>query len=750
MSSVEYVVRDASGSARPGSFPEGDPSTIYVSFTKDVSLNLGTSDVASYQKHGNDLLVTLDNGQVLILSGYYDEASTGEKNLFLSQDGNIVEVVLEDGQDGNLFASYNGLESGGKWSEYDDLVFLDLGRVEPVLAPLAAPLLGGFGGLAAGGAAIAAVATSGGGGGNPITPTVDNPNATYEIGGTGDSDATVTGTGMPGSTVNVTIGTQTQTVTVDADGKWVAQFDPADLPGDGVYQVAVSVDDPDGKHFDLTGPTIDIDTTPPDLAVQSGTQTTGDIVNGAEHVSGTVITGTGEAGASVDVTINGTTHTTTVAADGTWSVTFATAEINAGEYDTGITIVTTDARGNAATFTDTLVVDTVAPPATLDTVEGDNIVNLAEASDGVVLSGTGEAGATISVVFQGVTQSTTVGANGQWSVNYASSDITHGTYDTSVDITSTDAAGNSYLSSSQVHIDTDQGLTLNAQVGGDYIINAAEQAAGVTLTGTSEPGASVVVTMGAVSHTVTTQSDGTWSVDFATNEIPTGTYDTTVTAVSTDAAGNVETTTSNVRVDTEIAVALDPTQAGDNIINAAEVAAGVNLTGTAEPGATVQVTMQGVTKTVTAAANGGWSATFSSTEIPAGEYDAPVSVTSSDLAGNTSTATGTVRVDTQTNVGINPNQAGGDDIVNAAEAAAGVTFTGTAEANSTVVVTVAGVSRTVSTGPTGAWSAVYGANTIPQGEYDTTISVTSTDAAGNTATDSRSMKVDTTPGTVAL
>ena len=270
------------------------------------------------------------------------------------------------------------------------------------------------------------------------------------------------------------------------------------------------------------------------------------------------------------------------------------------------------------------------------------------------------------------------------------------------------------------------------------------------MTGTSEPGASVVVTMGAVSHTVTTQSDGTWSVDFATNEIPTGTYDTTVTAVSTDAAGNVETTTSNVRVDTEIAVALDPTQAGDNIINAAEVAAGVNLTGTAEPGATVQVTMQGVTKTVTAAANGGWSATFSSTEIPAGEYDAPVSVTSSDLAGNTSTATGTVRVDTQTNVGINPNQAGGDDIVNAAEAAAGVTFTGTAEANSTVVVTVAGVSRTVSTGPTGAWSAVYGANTIPQGEYDTTISVTSTDAAGNTATDSRSMKVDTTPGTVAL
>jgi len=48
MSTVDYVVRDLTGNSRRGTFPEGEPSTIYVSYTKDVSLNINPDDVSSY------------------------------------------------------------------------------------------------------------------------------------------------------------------------------------------------------------------------------------------------------------------------------------------------------------------------------------------------------------------------------------------------------------------------------------------------------------------------------------------------------------------------------------------------------------------------------------------------------------------------------------------------------------------------------------------------------------------------------
>ncbi|MDJ0827186.1 MAG: Ig-like domain-containing protein [Rhodobacter sp.] len=759
MSTVGYVVRDTAGSARRGTFPEGDPSSIYVSYTKDVSLNLGQADIAGYQRLGSDLVITLDNGQVVVLNGYFDTAHTGAKGLFLSQQGEIVEVVLADGDGAAMVARYQAVEVGGeKWSPYDQLVFLDLAEVEPVVAPLVAPLASQLGGLLAGGAAIAGgLAVAGGGDGDGgggaktvIQPTVDDPDATHLIGGTVADSATVSGTGAPGSEVVVDIGGETQTVTVADDGTWVATFDTAGLPGDGIHEATVAVVDPDDNSFDLDGPTFDIDFTAPTVTVLSGTQSTGDLVNAAGHADGATITGTGEAGATVAVTIAGTTHTTTVADNGAWSVTFATAEIEAGEYTSEITLVTTDARGNSTTSTDVLVVDTVAPTADLDPVEGDDVVNAGEASDGVTLSGSGEAGAEIVVEFQGLTRTTTVGVDGTWSLDYSAAEIAPGTYDSTVTITTTDAAGNSSVSTHTVHIDTEQALTLNAEVGGDYVINAAEQSAGVTFTGTAEAGSIVVVTLGAVSHTVTADATGNWSADFAPGDIPTGSYDTTVTAVATDNAGNSETSTQSVRVDTEHSVALDNAQAGDNVISGAEAAAGVAITGTAEPGATVAVTMQGVTHTVTATDAGTFSAPFAPSEIPPGEYVADIQVSSTDTAGNTATARGSVRVDTETSVSIAPDHAGGDSIVNAAEAAAGVTFTGMAEPGASVAVTVAGVTHAATVDPSGAWSALFAAGTIPAGEYDTTVSVVSTDAVGNTATASSAVRVDTAAGEVAI
>ncbi|OUS35462.1 hypothetical protein A9Q94_12890 [Rhodobacterales bacterium 56_14_T64] len=563
MTTVGYIVRDMTGTKQHGNFAEGTPSTIDATHSKDISLNLSPSDVESYARRGQDLHITLANGESLILDGYYDTGATGGKNLFLSQEGDFIEVVLEDRASGMLFASYEPLDLTGKWSAYDDMVFLDIDRIEPVVAPLiAAPLLGGAGAAGAAGAAVlggAAVLSGGGGGG-------------------------------------------------------------------------------DGGGSDTTPPTVDI---------TSGTQSTGDIVNAAEHSGNPVITGTGEPGATVTLEINGTSRTTTVANDGSWSMAFDSSEILTGEYNTNIAVTTTDIAGNSATSTDVLVVDTVGPLIAVETVETDDVINAAEASDGVLLSGVGEAGASIEVTFQGETRTTTVAGDGSWSVSYAASTIAAGTYDSTVNVTSVDAVGNSSTYSHTVRVDTETAVTLDATQAGDGIINGAEHSAGVTLTGTAEAGATVVVTLGSTSHTVIADSSGNWSSGFSSSEIASGTYDASVSAVSTDLAGNTATTTGTVAIDTSTFASIDSSRAGgDNIVSMAESQAGVTLTGNAEPGSTVVVTVAGVSRTATVDSSGNWSAQFEAGSIADGQYDTTVSVTATDIAGNTYTTSEILSVDT--------------------------------------------------------------------------------------------------------
>lgn len=752
MSTVAYITRDMAGTTQHGNFSEGTPASIDAGPVKDLSLNLSPADVESYARRGSDLHITLANGQELVLENYYSFNATGGKNLFLSEEGEFIEVVLEDKAGGMLFATYEPLELAGKWSAYDELVFLDVDRIEPVVAPLAAPLFGGLGAAGAAAGVVGAAVVAGGGGGNGgdggngnVEPTVDNPDATFPISGSTTTPVEITGTGAPGSEVTVTIGTSTETTTVDDDGKWSVTFPVDSLPEDGDYSSVVRVVDPDDEEFELDGPDVVIDTTPPEAEITSGAVSTGDTVNGEEQAAGPVITGTGEPGATVSLEIDGATQTTTVAEDGTWSVTFAPEEIREGEYETEITITTTDDFGNSSTTTDTLAVDTVAPPVALDTVEGDDIINAAEASDGVVLSGTGEAGASILVEFQGATRTTTVGEDGTWSVNYGAAKITDGDYDSEVKITSADAHGNTTVETSTVRIDTTVNAGLDSgQAGGDDMINAAEAAAGVTLTGTADAGATVEVTFQGITRSVTAGEDGTWSVDFAASEIAAGEYDAPVSVTATDANGNTETVDGTLRVDTATEVAIDANQAGgDDIVNNSEANAGLTLTGTGEPGAAVSVTVEGVTREATVGDDGTWAAVFEAGALPAGEYDTTVSVTSTDTAGNTATATADLHVDTLVDPLTLDSGVEGDDVVNLTERSDGVTLTGTVEPGSTVVVQLGSATETATVDASGNWSVDFAAADIPEGSYDADVVVTATDAAGNTAEINDTLAIDT-------
>ncbi len=750
MSTVAFIARDASGTNQHGTSAEGSPSVISTSSAKDISLNLQPSDVESYSRRGTDLFVTLADGTVVELDGFYSTAGTGPKSLFLSDQGDFIEVVLEDKPSGMLFASYEPIDLSGKWSAYDDMVFLDVDRVEPVVAPLAAPFLGGLGGLGAAAAGAAVIAGGGGsGGGDAIVPTVNDADGTYEV-PEGDPDGvTISGTGEAGSDVEVTIGDVVVTTTVEDDGTWSVNIPTEDLPDDGVYETVVDVVAPDGTTYDdLDGPTIDIDTDAPTVIITEGTQSVGDIVSGDEQASGTVITGTGEAGASVTLEIDGETQTTTVAEDGTWSVTFTSTQISTGEYETDITITTTDAHGNSTVSTDVLEVDTETS-VTIDTglAGGDDIINVAEAAAGVEITGTAEAGATVVVTVEGTSRTTTATDDGTWTVTYESGSLPSGEYDAAISVTSTDAVGNTATSSSTIALSTSAPalvITEGTQSVGD-IVDGTEQSSGTVISGTGTVGGTVTLEIDGETQSAVVDEDGTWSVTFTSAQISTGEYETGVSGTITDANGNTTSVTDILEVDTETSVTIDSGLAGgDDVLNASESASDLEVTGTAEAGATVEVELEGVTQTTTAGTDGTWTVTYAAGTIPDGEYDATISVTSTDEAGNSATATSTLTVDTDAGfVQLDEDPIETDDIINATERSDGVTITGTATAGETVTVMLGSASGTTVADADGNWSYDFAASEIPTGTDTLDVTASITDDHGNTETDSDTVGLDT-------
>jgi large repetitive protein len=537
----------------------------------------------------------------------------------------------------------------------------------------------------------------------------------------------------------------TQTTTVGPDGKWTVTFPTTQVePGEYEIPVVVTATDAAGNSS-VANDILVIDTTT-SVAFVGEPGGSDHVVNLAESAAGVVLNGTAEAGASVSVVWNGITRTATADATGHWSVTYEASVVTHGTYDSTATVTSTDIHGNTATATQVVHIDTEnAVAVDLGQVGTDDTVSGAEAAAGIALTGTGEAGASVVVTFEGVSHTVVVGADGKWVANFAASEIRHGTYDSVVQVTSTDAAGNVATATHNLHVDTEVAVAVNAgQAGGDDWLNKAEHPNGLALTGTAEPGSRVTLVFDGKTRVVTADADGKWVVNFAANEVRGGTYDSTVTVTATDAVGNTATTTHLLHVDTEISVAMPNGQTGgDDKVSGAERGAGLVLTGTADAGATVEVTLQGVTRTVTANASGQWSANFASSEVAAGTYDTTVTVKATDAAGNSATASHNLHVDTETNVAINNGQSGGDDWVNGSEANAGVALTGTAEAGATVVVTMGGVSHTVVADANGAWTATFASSEIAKGTYDTNVTAVATDALGNTATSSHLVHIDT-------
>ena len=759
---IDFAVRDSAGGLVRGTVGgETGSNFIQMGSGEEISLNLARASVVSYERMGGDLVITMADGSQIKLAGFF--AGTEGNLLYLSTNGDIALVELT-GTEGPLYATFGATEGWDKYSVLDDLRFVDGDNFaqavavnnEPAGQGLLAPaLLGGglgAGGLAAGLLGGGLLLGGGGGGGGTTTrplPTVDNPTRTETVTtNTVDRDLDITGTGVSGDTVAVTIGTLTQTTTIGTDGKWSVTFPGTSLPPDGTYDSNVVVTPPTGAPIELDGPDYIIDMTPPPVVLVSGFEKNGDVENLVEHADGVTLTGTSEAGATLSVTVSGTTKTVTVGASGAWSVNFSTTELPGGEYTVPAVIKATDPLGNVTIVNDKVVIDTVPNAIGFDSVTADNTVNGAEATAGFNITGTGTANASISITLQGVTKAVTVSADGKWTLSWAAGTLTAGEYDATISATSTDAAGNVKTASHVMRVDTSTTVAFaSTPVEGDNVVNGTERADGVTLTGTAQPGATVAVEWNGTTLPATVAANGSWTVTFSAASLPTGMLPvaTTATVTAQDAAGNTASATKTVTFDTATDVTIDARQlGGDNIESGAEAANGIVLTGTAEAGASVAVTFEGITKTVTAGGNGVWSANWAASEVRAGQYDSTVTATATDLAGNVDTATHSVRIDTVVSPFVaNTVNTGADTILNAVEAAGGINVSGTVEANSTVVVKFGSGQNVTATVNGTTWTAFIPASQIPAGENAVSLVATATDAVGNTAVQTQTVNVDT-------
>ena len=195
-----------------------------------------------------------------------------------------------------------------------------------------------------------------------------------------------------------------------------------------------------------------------------------------------------------------------------------------------------------------------------------------------------------------------------------------------------------------------------------------------------------------------------------------------------------------------LTVALDPASdsgtKGDGITNDSTPTIG----GTGEPGNTITITTPtGESITTTVKPDGTWTATPTQ---PLPDGNNTISVKATDPAGNSSTSSVPVTVDTTppaVTAKLDPSSDSGtkgDGITNDNTP----TISGTGSAGDTITITTpTGESITTTVKPDGTWTATP---TQPLPDGNNTISVKATDPAGNSSTSSVPVTVDTTPPAV--
>ncbi|MGC6094786.1 BapA/Bap/LapF family large adhesin [Citrobacter portucalensis] len=601
---------------------------------------------------------------------------------------------------------------------------------------------------------------------------------------TNDNTPTLAGVTEADSVVTIRDnGTVIGTTTSDENGNW--SFTPAPALGEGSHSLTASVTDNAGNISPTTPPfVVVVDTLAPaapsitsviDDQPGNTALTNGQLTNDAQPT----LNGKGEIGAIITIRDNGAEiGTTQVDESGNWSFT-PDAPLGQGQHI--FTVVATDQAGNTGGVSSsfTIELDSIAPSIpVISSVQDNTAPTTGPISNGQIsnesrpaLSGTGEVGATITVLSDGQPIGTTiVGAGGSWSFT-PSAALGNGQH--TLTVTATDSAGNTSLPSGGFTYTVDTMaptapvITQVADDVGPLIGNLNNGQATndplPTLSGTAEANSTVrIYDNGSFIGFTTADGTGAWTFTPGT-QLGNGNHALTVTA--TDAAGNVSPTSAgfNIVVDTvaplapTIIQAFDDVQPGTGTLSNGAFTNDTRpvLSGSAEAGARVAIYDNGaLLATVTATIDGTWE--YLTTTLGNGQH--VFTAIATDAAGNVSPVSGgfTINVDTIAPsvpllVSVVDDIAGG--VFNAALSNgqltndARPTLNGTAEAGSTVSIydgsTLLGTALVQSNN---SWSFTP---TTPLANGSHTFTVTATDAAGNTsgATAGFSVVVDTTAPT---
>ncbi|MBG7317782.1 BapA prefix-like domain-containing protein [Pseudomonas aeruginosa] len=500
----------------------------------------------------------------------------------------------------------------------------------------------------------------------PAAPVIDPSNGT-EISGTAEAGATVILTDGGGNPIGQ--------ATADGSGNWT--FTPSTPLANGTVINAVA-QDPAGNTSGPASVTVDAIAPPAPVINPS---------------NGVVISGTAEAGATVILTDGNGNPIGQVTADGSgnWAFTPATPLANG----TVINALAQDAAGNTSGPASTTV-DSVAPATPV-----------LDPSNGTVISGTAEAGATVILTDGGgnpIGQATADGS-GNWSFT-PGTPLTNGTV---INAVAQDAAGNT---SGPVS------TTVDAVAPATPVIDPSN---GVELSGTAEPGVRVILTDGNGNPIGQTLADGSgnWTFTPGTPLV----NGTVVNAVAQDPAGNTSGPASTT---------VDTVAPATPVINASN---GSVITGTAEVGAKVILTDGNGNPIGETTADGSGNWTFTpGTPLANGTV---INAVAEDAAGNAS----------------GPASTTVDSVAPSAPllsiSADGALLTGTAETNSQVRIVVNGDTAnpiTVTVDGAGNFSLPF-APPLITGELIAGVAV---DAAGNVSGPATINAPDLAPPTISV
>lgn len=477
--------------------------------------------------------------------------------------------------------------------------------------------------------------------------------------------------------------------------------------------------------------TFDVDTVPPGITITA--PAFGDFLNAAEAGVDQTINGTApgaEPGRPVTVTLTDSAGTVmtlspapTVDGAGNWTINADLSGLAEGAVQISATV--SDLAGNPAAAPATLgfTKDTIAPAVTITAIAEDDIINIGEQSGGFAVTGTtdpAEAGRTVTVTIDGAPGGTAlVQADGSWSVPIApavSGTLANGTTPEFV-ASITDAAGNTGNSAgapATVNL-TVPTITFDT-LAGDDILNIAESGMPLVVSGTTtafaandqieiavagiDPITVSVDALGAFTTTITVADLG--ALITAAGAGPIAFTATGINDIGNPAAPGGANLALSLTPPT-LAIA-DVESAGVDVgavINIAERDGGLEIKGSSNAeGRTVTVTVTdgaGFIATATGIVTAGaWQADFTGPALSG----LPPATTQISLvadvtdADNNPTTTAPTLVNTDfiaPTIGIDTITSGGEAVgafLNLAERDAGVTLTGTTDAEDGQIVTV--------------------------------------------------------------